>query len=142
MRGESSSQAKASELIAPCGMNCAVCRAHLRDKNPCPGCRAPDAGKPVTRVRCKIKTCAAFSDRRRKFCYQCARFPCANLNHLDERYRRNYRMSMVENLNGIRGAGMKKFLAAEKVRWTCSSCGGILCVHDGACATCGATRSC
>jgi hypothetical protein len=26
-------------LIAPCGMNCGVCMAYLREKNKCPGCR-------------------------------------------------------------------------------------------------------
>jgi uncharacterized radical SAM superfamily Fe-S cluster-containing enzyme len=26
-------------LIAPCGMNCSICSAYLREKNKCPGCR-------------------------------------------------------------------------------------------------------
>ena len=44
-------------LIAPCGMNCCVCMAYLREKNKCPGCRGTDVNKPITRVRCKLKTC-------------------------------------------------------------------------------------
>jgi hypothetical protein len=29
-------------LIAPCGMDCAICMAFLREKNRCNGCYAPD----------------------------------------------------------------------------------------------------
>ncbi len=29
-------------LIAPYGMNCAICMAFLREKNHCNGCYAPD----------------------------------------------------------------------------------------------------
>ena len=28
-----------TRLIAPCGMNCAVCLGYLREKNKCPGCQ-------------------------------------------------------------------------------------------------------
>jgi hypothetical protein len=31
-----------SALIAPLGMDCAICMAHLREKNHCSGCYAPD----------------------------------------------------------------------------------------------------
>jgi hypothetical protein len=31
------------ELIAPCGMNCAICKAYLRQRNPCNGCRFGDS---------------------------------------------------------------------------------------------------
>ncbi|MDD5456566.1 MAG: hypothetical protein PHV30_05985 [Candidatus Margulisbacteria bacterium] len=30
-------------LIAPCGMNCAICLGYLREKNKCPGCSETDA---------------------------------------------------------------------------------------------------
>ena len=124
----------ASFLISPCGMNCGICRAHLRRINPCPGCRSSDAGKPITRVRCKIKTCANFKDEKRKYCFQCDDFPCANLEHLDKRYRLKYRMSMIENLVQIKKSGIRKFLVSEKLRWECLECGGTVCVHNGKCA--------
>lgn len=38
-------------LIAPCGMNCSICMAYLREKNKCPGCRGNDIDKPITRVK-------------------------------------------------------------------------------------------
>lgn len=48
-------------LIAPCGINCGICRAYLREKNKCPGCRLFNAQEPVSIARCKIKNC--FSKR-------------------------------------------------------------------------------
>ena len=47
-----------AELIAQCGMNCAICMGHLlREKNKCPGCRGNDANKPKNCVRCVIINC-------------------------------------------------------------------------------------
>ena len=60
----------------PCGMNCSLCRAFLRRRNKCPGCRGDDRGKCKTRVACKIKNCEA---RRGSFCTYCASFPCERL---------------------------------------------------------------
>jgi len=121
------------KLIAPCGMNCSICIAYLRENNKCPGCRGSDVGKPITRLKCKIKTCNNLSS---KFCYDCKDFPCDKLNHLDIRYQTKYNMSMIENLESIRKIGLRTFIAKEKIRWTCSSCGGTICVHKGHCYSC------
>jgi hypothetical protein len=127
-------------LIAPCGMNCGICMAYLREKNRCFGCRAPDDGKSVTRTRCKIKTCGIIKKSKAKYCYTCGEFPCANLKHLDKRYRTKYNMSMVENLNNIKEHGINRFLKAEKIRWKCPHCGGTINVHRGICVACGNKR--
>ena len=124
-------------LVAHCGMNCGICIAYLREKNKCPGCRGADANKPITRVRCKIKNCTIFRKGRATFCFECRNFPCDNLKHLDTRYRTNYDMSMIENLEHIKNFGMRKFLKNEAVRWTCSQCEGTICVHKGYCIDCG-----
>jgi hypothetical protein len=124
-------------LIAPCGMNCGICLAYLREKNKCPGCRGADPNKPKTRLHCKIKTCSTFTNGKARFCFACETFPCDRLRHLDKRYRTKYRMSMIENLEQIKKAGIKKFAAWEKIRWACSECGGIVCVHKGYCLACG-----
>jgi hypothetical protein len=124
-------------LVAPCGMNCGICMAYLREKNKCPGCRAADVKKPVTRVRCKIKTCKNFRTTSAKFCFACGNFPCDRLKHLDKRYRTKYAMSMIENLENIKSAGVRKFLKNEDMRWTCSRCDGTICVHKGYCIECG-----
>lgn len=124
-------------LIAPCGMNCSVCMAYLREKNKCPGCRGTDINKPITRIKCKIKTCENFQEAKSKYCFQCEKFPCDNLKHLDKRYRTKYNMSMIENLENIKDSGIRKFLRDEKTRWACSQCGGTICVHKGYCYSCG-----
>jgi hypothetical protein len=110
-------------LIAPCGINCGVCMAHLREKNRCQGCRNISKGVK-TRVFCKIKLC---KERKGKYC-DCDRFPCDRLKKLDKRYRKKYSMSEIENLELIRSKGVNSFLRSERKRW--QSKRGILCVHD------------
>lgn len=126
-----------TDLIAPCGMNCGICMAYLREKNKCPGCRGANSKKPVTRIRCKIKTCTFFLKSKAKYCFECGRFPCDSLKHLDKRYRTNYGMSMIENLENIKENGIRKFINSEATRWACPECGGIICVHNKKCYTCG-----
>ncbi|RPJ27222.1 MAG: DUF3795 domain-containing protein [Chloroflexi bacterium] len=123
-------------LIAPCGMNCGICMAYLREKNTCPGCRQIRVDTSVTRARCKIKKCEFFRKTKAKFCFSCEEFPCEHIKHLDKRYRTRYAMSMIENLENIRRIGIRKFLANEKVRWACPECGGTICVHNRYCYSC------
>jgi hypothetical protein len=47
------------------------------------------------------------------------------------------RESPLENLRFIREAGMAAFLERERKQWTCSACGGVICVHTGVCGGCG-----
>jgi len=124
-------------LIAPCGMNCRLCRAHIRDRNPCPGCRADDSAKPKTRVICRIKICERISREKARYCFDCDRFPCDALTHLDKRYRTKYGMSMIDNLTHTKALGIRRFIQAEKEKWACPACTGLLCVHDPQCPTCG-----
>lgn len=123
-------------LIAPCGMNCGICVAYLRERNKCPGCRGPDENKPVTRWKCKIKTCTTFQNDNMQFCFECKDFPCKRLKTLDKRYRTKYSMSMIENLENINKLGIARFLENESKRWKCVKCGGTICVHRGYCYSC------
>jgi Protein of unknown function (DUF3795) len=127
---------KGPSLIAPCGMDCGICMAYLREKNNCPGCRIDDPKKPKTRTWCKIKKCAFFRTSKALFCFGCKDFPCDRLEHLDKRYRTKYGMSMIENLKNIEKSGIRKFLENEKKRWTCPECGGVVCVHKRSCNNC------
>jgi hypothetical protein len=120
-------------LIAPCGMNCAVCMMHLREQNPCQCCRASDEGKPITRTKCKIKTC---NQLRGSYCFDCEDFPCKKLNHLDKRYRSKYQISVIENLQNIRQYGLHSFLKSEEAKWTCKHCKGLVYLHTKSCITC------
>ena len=124
-------------LIAPCGMNCRLCRAFGRDRKACPGCRDDDHFKTKTRAMCRIKRCEKMADSEGKYCFRCDSFPCARLSHLDKRYRTKYGMSMIHNLENIRKFGIRHFIRNEKERWTCPECGGLLCVHKLQCLYCG-----
>jgi len=123
-------------LIAPCGMNCRLCIAYTRDTNPCPGCRADDGVKTKTRVMCRIKNCERLARGRIRYCVGCDSFPCPGLNHLDERYRAKYGMSMTENLENIGKFGIRQFIRNEVAKWACPTCGEILCVHKPQCLSC------
>jgi hypothetical protein len=131
-----------AELIAPCGMNCGICMGRLlRDKNKCPGCRGDDTDKPKYCVNCVIVNCDTLQKSKLKYCSaKCEKFPCKRLRNLDKRYRTKYNMSMIENLKNIEELGIRVFIKNEKIRWACSECDGIICVHRGFCYKCGKKR--
>jgi hypothetical protein len=127
-------------MIAPCGMNCAICSRHLALKNEtqkegvkipyCEGCRAKEK-------KCAFqKKCPRLNHNLVKYCGECPNFPCKNLQKLDKRYRTYYHMSMIENLNFIKQLGLKKFLEREKSKWQCPQCGELRCCHNGLCFKC------
>lgn len=124
-------------LIAPCGMNCRLCSAYMRDKKTCPGCRGDDTDKPKSVVSCRIKNCEEMAGAEIKYCSGCDNFPCLRLKHLDKRYRTKYGMSMIANLESIRKSGIRQFIRNEKERWTCPQCGTMICVHKPQCISCG-----
>jgi hypothetical protein len=126
------------ELIAPCGMNCGICMAYLREKNKCPGCRGDDTNKPITRIKCKIRSCKFFLNNKARYCFKCKKVPCDSLKHLDKRYRTKYAMSMIDNLEDIKRLGIRKFIKKEKIKWACPECNGTICVHNRKCYTCNA----
>ncbi len=118
-------------LIAPCGMDCAICMAYLREKNRCGGCYAPDR---KCNKNCTISAC---ENVRSRYHHECGKFPCDRLRMLDKRYRTNYHMSMLENLATIGKDGIRAFVASERERWTCKTCGGTIDVHHHRCSACG-----
>jgi hypothetical protein len=118
-------------LVAPCGIDCAICSAYLRERNRCEGCRAPDRR---FHPNCRIFSC---DQGRKRFCYECAEYPCKLIRHLDKRYRTKYGTSMMENFKAIREHGIRNFLKAERERWTCKECGGVIDVHHRRCSVCG-----
>jgi hypothetical protein len=121
-------------LIAPCGMDCAICRAFLREKNHCEGCNTP--GRRYNR-NCTISAC---EKRTGGNCYGCGEYPCRRLRQLDERYRNKYGMSMLANLQAIHEHGIREFVRTERDRWTCKTCGGTIDIHHGQCSVCGKER--
>jgi hypothetical protein len=134
---KSKSRITSPALIAPCGMNCSLCRAYGRQRNPCPGCRGDDRMKTKTRQTCRIKNCEKIIKGGIDHCLDCSDFPCKALCHLDSRYKARYGMSMIENLASIHKFGIQEFIKKEKQRWSCCQCGEILCVHKPECSSCG-----
>jgi hypothetical protein len=125
-------------LIAPCGMNCALCVAYQRKKKKCLGCNLMDEENSDYCRKCIIKNCKILKEKNRTFCSpECEKYPCLRLKNLDKRYRTKYGMSMIENLGNIYTVGIEKFVEKEKERWTCGECGDLLCVHRPICLTCG-----
>lgn len=129
------------KLIAPCGMNCALCVNYLAFKNDlkkkgftrsyCVGCRP--RGKNCTFLKGR---CDKLGEGQVNYCFECADYPCVRLKALDRRYRTKYRMSMIQNLEQIRTKGVEPFLAAQAEQWRCSRCGGNISCHIGLCLAC------
>ncbi len=126
------------ELIAPCGMNCGICKYHYRKKNTCPGCRELQKQTPTTRFHCSVRECNILKDKKWMYCSTtCAAYPCKRLKSLDKRYRTKYHMSMLDNLEYLNKQGIDKLLENEKQKWTCPQCNGIVTCHGGMCLSCG-----
>jgi hypothetical protein len=129
------------KLIAPCGMNCALCINYLAMKYDlkkkgfkkayCPGCLP--RGKNCIFLK---NQCERLGQGLLRFCYLCPDFPCRRLRDLDKRYRTRYHMSMIQNLNSIKTFGIGHFLAQQAIEWNCPECGELICCHNGLCLNC------
>lgn len=123
--------------IAPCGINCLACSAFLSRKRPCHGCRSAEAN--MERKSCancaKKRCCFAHGFR---FCFECPKYPCAQIRELSKRYLKNYQIDLIRNgrdaLNDFDG-----FLHDQLKRCTCPACGGIVDQHSDECTECGLT---
>ncbi len=128
-------------VVAPCGMNCALCAGYLSFKNDlhskgvkvisCTGCRP--SNKKCAFLK---KVCSKLSRGELTFCYECSNFPCERLRTTDDRYRAHYRMNMIDNLNFIKENGMAKFIESQKKIWKCPDCGELISCHNGLCFKC------
>lgn len=125
-----------STLIAPCGIYCGVCYAHLREKNKCFGCRTDFDTKPKYCIQCRIANCDLLAKTKSGFCFECEKFPCQRLKQLDKRYRTKYNTGLIRNLVLIKEKGIQTFLKLEKNLRTCPDCGSLISVHRNNCTTC------
>jgi hypothetical protein len=129
------------ELVAPCGINCALCVNYLANKYDinkkgfhktyCPGCLP--RGENCTYMK---NNCSLLSKGLARFCYDCKDYPCDKLKRLDKRYRTKYHQSNIENLEAIKNNGIEQFLAKQADEWRCKECGGMICCHNGLCLNC------
>lgn len=127
------------DLIAPCGMNCAICSAYLAYLNDapltkCKGCRPRNKQCAFIKKACR--------DGKRllrgeiSYCYECRYYPCEKLTKLDKRYREKYGMSMIENLGMIKENGIEEFIKNQYRKYRCVKCGGLKSVHNKKCFLC------
>jgi len=131
----------APELIAPCGMNCGVCKSYLAysrgapykkgETYHCTGCL--ERNKNCSFIK---RDCEKTRKGQVRFCYECQEMPCKNLAKIDAHYSARYGMSMVENLKTIQEKGMDAFLKSQEEKYRCPSCGDLVSVHDGKCYKC------
>jgi hypothetical protein len=129
------------ELIAPCGMNCALCAAYLARKygikgkgvrmTSCEGCRPRNKKCAFLKKRCEV-----LLNNEIRYCYECNSFPCQRLKTIDKRYQTKFHMSMIHNLTEIKQRGVDQFLTEQRMKWRCPCCGGIVCCHNGLCFKC------
>jgi len=123
-------------LIAPCGMNCALCSGFQRSKNKCDGCRGNSELLPKYCLICIIRNCDFYNNSAALFCYECPKYPCKRLKQLDKRYRTRYGMSMIVNLDFIKIRGIEEFISSEVLKWTCNNCGKLVSCHRSFCLSC------
>jgi hypothetical protein len=133
------------ELIAPCGMNCAICSGYLARQYEvksqgirmpyCTGCRPRDKQCAFLKKRCQLLLSGQV-----QYCYECPDFPCERLRHIDRRYKTFFRISLIENLEDIKEKGIEAFLKKEEEKWRCPECGGVICCHNGICFNCGVEK--
>jgi hypothetical protein len=132
------------ELIAPCGMNCAVCSRYLAfvnnlKRSQCVGCR------PGNRA-CKylFKECGGpknSSGGNVRFCFECHKYPCKQIERMDKRYRANYQTSTKENLAFIQKHGVARFVETQYAKHRCRKCLGMISIHNGKCFKCDSITS-
>ncbi|MCW4006960.1 MAG: DUF3795 domain-containing protein [Candidatus Bathyarchaeota archaeon] len=130
-----------ADLVAPCGMNCGVCKAYLAYSRKVPyqkGLVSHCSGCLERNKNCAFikKGCVKIRKNQLRFCYQCPDMPCENLSKIDAHYQARYGMSMIQNQKDIRDKGMDAFLKTQAQRYRCPNCGDITSVHDGKCYKC------
>jgi len=122
-------------------MDCSLCSAYLAFLNSIPKKRGRISHCAGCRLR--NKQCAFLKghcERLKKgeveFCFQCSIYPCERLGRLDQRYRRNFGMSLIQNLEDIRALGVAGFMREQQERYGCPTCGGRISVHNKKCFHC------
>jgi hypothetical protein len=120
--------------IAPCGVICDLCSSFQKDKNKCVGCNNT-GNKPNHCIKCRIKQCSE-KENEETLCIKCNNFPCKYIKNLDKRYKTKYGESPVENLQNVSRIGMDGFIKEMEIKWKCSKCGKLLCVHKNTCLSC------
>ncbi len=129
------------ELVGSCGINCAICARYLAREYDvkskgisipyCEGCRPSMRQCATLKKRCDL-----LMSGKADYCFECATFPCANLERLDGSYRKFFNVGLIDNLREIKSKGVAAFLKSQRVIYRCSRCGGIINIHTKKCFVC------
>ncbi len=97
----------------PCGLFCGACGAQ-----DCGGCLSDKIDEWVE--QCKFRRCSR--DRNVEFCCFCNDYPCQELhNFMNDEWPHHH--TMQANLEYIKCTGIKKWLQAQRKKWSCNNCG-------------------
>ena len=129
------------DLVAPCGMHCAVCsrylsHAHDLKRSQCAGCRPEHKRCSYLFAKCTGINHARKGTRTAAFCSACPQYPCRQIDRMDDRYRKNYGLSVKENLACIGKKGVARFIQEQYEKYRCPKCGGWISIHNGKCFAC------
>ena len=129
------------DLIAPCGMNCAICSRYLSyvnnlKRSQCPGCRPGNKNCTYLFGKCSGINSQLKGNSAARFCFECGKYPCRQINRMDARYRSNYGASVKDNLERIRKIGAGQFAKEQYEKYRCPKCGGLISLHNRKCFHC------
>jgi len=129
------------ELIAPCGMSCAICSNYLSyinnlKQSPCKGCRPGNKKCEYLFKKCTGINNNLKGNANALFCFECNQYPCKQINRMDRRYRNNYKMSIKDNLEYIKKMGIGKFIIEQYKKYSCTKCDGLISIHNRKCFKC------
>ena len=136
---------------AYCGLYCASCPAYQAtqngtleemfrdsDKSPedaaCHGCKSRAVNKGWCSI-CTLKACA--KTKGYDFCYECAEYPCKELESFKNDPNYPYHSEVYDSLKIIKAEGKDVWLEKMKTRWSCPDCGNVLNWWDTLCPQCG-----
>ena len=124
----------ARNLLAPCGLDCLLCHHHCDSDEPCMGCR-DGKGKSEHCRTCEILACVTAKGL--PYCKDCYEFPCEKLRKFHLTYIERFGHGFLQNARLMRAQGEEALIRQQREDWTCPSCGGVVCIHDGLCSECG-----
>ena len=129
------------DLVAPCGMNCAICSRYLAyvnnlKRSQCKGCRPENKRCTYLFGKCSGVNNPIKGNASAVFCFECEKYPCKEINRMDIRYLKNYHMSIKKNLEEIKRLGVVEFSKEQYKRYECKTCGGLISIHNGKCFKC------
>ena len=58
------------------------------------------------------------------------------IKNLEKSYNKRYQASLIENSRFVQGQDLEHFMEQQKIKYTCSECGGIISIHDRECSEC------